>query len=88
MPEKPAGMPKAIAAILGDAFGKTDGLGKSEANVYLYDDYVLKVRPAGGWDTVDTRILRWLSSTWWTAATPSRSPSPSTTPTAPPNSAG
>ena len=53
-------MPESIAAILGDAAGKADGLGKSAAEVYLFDDYVLKVRPADGWDTVDTQILRWL----------------------------
>ena len=53
-------MPESIAAILGDAAGKADGLGKSAAEVYLFDDYVLKVRPADGWDTVDTRILRWM----------------------------
>ena len=53
-------MPEPIAAILGNAAGQADGLGKSAAEVYLFDDYVLKVRPADGWDTVDTQILRWM----------------------------
>ena len=61
MPEKTVRMPESIAGILGDASGQADRLGKSAADVFLYDDYVLKVRPAGGWDTVDTRILRWLA---------------------------
>ena len=61
MTGKPVRMPEKIAGILGDAFGQTDGLGKSGAEVILYDDYVLKVRPAGGWDTMDTQVLRWLA---------------------------
>ena len=61
MPEKPVRMPGTIAAVLGDASGQTDATGKSGAGVFLYDDYVLKVRPAGGWDTVDTQILRWMA---------------------------
>ena len=61
MPGKYARIPGTIAEILGDAAGQTDGLGKSAAEVFLYDDYVLKVRPADGWDTVDTQILRWLA---------------------------
>ena len=61
MTGKPVRMPEKIAGILGDAFGQTDGLGKSGAEVILYDDYVLKVRPAGGRDTMDTQVLRWLA---------------------------
>ena len=53
-------MPASVAAILGDRAGKADGLGKSAAQVFLFDDYVLKVRPENDWDTVDTQILRWL----------------------------
>ena len=53
-------MPASIAAILGNQSGKMDGLGKSGARVLLFDDYVLKIRPADDWDTVDTKILRWL----------------------------
>ena len=58
--EKTNQMPASIAAILGNQSGKTDGLGKSGARVLLFDDYVLKIRPADDWDTVDTKILRWL----------------------------
>ena len=54
-------IPDSIAAVLGDRTGKTDGLGRSAAQVFVFDDYVLKVRPEGGWDTVDTQILRWMS---------------------------
>lgn len=54
-------MPEAIRTVLGDSAGQADTLGKSAAEVYLFDDYVLKIRPADGWDTVDTQILRWLS---------------------------
>ena len=54
-------VPETIAAILGGAAGQADSLGKSNAEVYLFDDYVLKVRPAGSWDTADTQILRWLA---------------------------
>ena len=61
MNEENARMPESIAGILGNASGTTDDLGKSGARVFLYADYVLKVRPAGGWETVDTRILRWLA---------------------------
>ena len=54
-------MPASVAAVLGRRAGKTDGLGKSGARVLLYDDYVLKIRPAGGWDTADVQILQWLA---------------------------
>ncbi|MBQ6232543.1 MAG: aminoglycoside 3'-phosphotransferase [Clostridia bacterium] len=53
-------IPASMARILGGQAGKADGLGKSGAQVVLFDDYVLKVRPADGWDTVDTQILLWL----------------------------
>ena len=54
-------VPVSIASVLGSRTGKTDGLGKSGAQVLLYDDYVLKIRPAGGWDTEDVKILQWLA---------------------------
>ena len=54
-------MPASVAAVLGRRAGKTDGLGKSGARVLLYDDYVLKIRPADSWDTQDVRVLRWLA---------------------------
>ncbi len=54
-------IPAPIAAVLGGRTGNLDGLGKSQAQVVLFDDYVLKVRPAGDWDTADVRILEWLA---------------------------
>ena len=54
-------IPASVSAVLGDQAGKMDGLGKSRARVFLFDDYVLKVRPAGGWDTADVQILHWLA---------------------------
>ena len=54
-------IPAPIAAVLGGQTGKLDGLGKSRAQVVLFDDYVLKVRPADDWDTADVRILEWLA---------------------------
>ena len=54
-------IPASIAAVLGGQAGKTDGLGKSGAQVLLFDDYVLKVRPADSWDTLDVRILQWFA---------------------------
>lgn len=53
-------VPASIAAVLGSRTGKTDGLGKSGAQVLLFDDYVLKIRPVDDWDTADVRILQWL----------------------------
>jgi len=53
-------IPAAIAAVLGSRTGETDALGKSGAQVLLFDDYVLKIRPADSWDTADVQILRWL----------------------------
>jgi len=54
-------IPDSIAAILGRQAGRTDGLGKSGAQVLLFDDYVLKIRPANDRDTADVRILQWLA---------------------------
>ena len=54
-------VPASIAAILGNQTGKMDNLGKSMAQVFLFDDYVLKIRPEGGWDTEDVKILQWLT---------------------------
>ncbi len=54
-------MPASIAAVLGRQAGQMDNLGKSGAQVLLFDDYVLKIRPADGWDTIDVRILDWLA---------------------------
>ena len=41
-------MPASIAAVLGRQAGQMDGLGKSGAQVLLFDDYVRKLRPADG----------------------------------------
>ncbi len=54
-------IPDPIRAILGEQAGTTDGLGKSGAQVVIFEDYVLKIRPANDWDTADVRILRWLA---------------------------
>ena len=54
-------IPVSVACILGDRTGTMDGLGKSRAQVFLFDDYVLKIRPANAWDTADVQILQWLS---------------------------
>ena len=53
-------MPATVANILGNQTGKIDGLGKSRAQVFLFNDYVLKIRPADGWDTIDVKVLQWL----------------------------
>lgn len=54
-------IPASVAAVLGRQAGNTDGLGKSGAQVLLFDDYVLKIRPADSWDTLDVQILQWLA---------------------------
>ena len=36
-------IPASIAVLLGDETGKMDGLGKSRAQVLLFDEYVLKI---------------------------------------------
>ncbi|MBR6164457.1 MAG: aminoglycoside 3'-phosphotransferase [Clostridia bacterium] len=54
-------IPASIAAILGGQNGKMDELGKSRAHVLLFEDYVLKIRPAEDWDTADVQILQWLA---------------------------
>jgi len=61
MSERLTQIPGSIAGILGRQTGKLDGLGKSRAQVFLFEDYVLKIRPADGWDTADVKILRWLA---------------------------
>ena len=53
-------IPAAVAAVIDNRRGKLDGLGKSGAQVVLFEDYVLKIRPENDWDTEDTKILRWL----------------------------
>lgn len=54
-------IPASIASVLGNRAGKMDSLGKSKAQVFLFDDYVLKIRPADSWDTADVKILQWLA---------------------------
>ena len=54
-------LPPSIAALLGAAAYRRDEIGRSDARVYVFDDYVLKARPAGGWDTRDAQVLRWLT---------------------------
>ena len=52
--------PSSIAVLLGEAGFSRDGVGKSGAEVLVFDDYVLKVRPEGSYDTRDAAVLRWL----------------------------
>ena len=47
MSEKSDRMPESIAAILGDAAGQADGLGKSGADVYLFDEQWTRRSSAG-----------------------------------------
>ena len=54
-------MPASIAAVLGSQTGRMDDIGKSGAQVLVFDDYVLKIRPSDDWDTADVRILKWLA---------------------------
>ena len=54
-------VPASMTAVLGNQTGKMDGLGKSRAQVLLFDDYVLKIRPADDWNTIDVKILQWLA---------------------------
>ena len=54
-------IPPSIAALLPGACCRQETIGRSGACVYLFEDYVLKVRPADGKDTADTQVLRWLS---------------------------
>jgi len=54
-------IPASIAAALGNRSGNMDALGKSGAEVWLFDDYVLKIRSSDDWDTADVRILEWLA---------------------------
>ena len=54
-------IPDSIAAILGSRAGTVDELGRSRAQVVIFEDYVLKIRPENGWDTADTQVLRWLA---------------------------
>ena len=58
--EIPADMPAEIARRVGGRAGVVDGLGQSGARVVLYEDYVLKVRPADSRDCRDAHILEWL----------------------------
>lgn len=53
-------IPDSIARILGSRTGRLDGLGKSRAQVFLFEDYVLKIRSADDRDTADVKILQWL----------------------------
>ena len=53
--------PPSVARILGSSVYRPEETGKSGARVLVFDDYVLKIRPAGGPDTADTQVLRWLS---------------------------
>ena len=53
-------IPDAIAALVGDSPCCTDGMGKSSAQVLLYKDYVLKIRPDNDCAVTDVRMLQWL----------------------------
>ena len=53
--------PRSVAAVVKAAPYREEEIGKSGARVLVFEDYVLKIRPAGGRDTVDTDILRWLA---------------------------
>ena len=52
--------PSEIAAVLGDAVCQPDSTGKSRAQVLLFPDYVLKIRPADSWEVRDVDVLAWL----------------------------
>ncbi len=61
MPGNIGRMPEAVAALLGASPCRADRLGRSDAQVLLFEDHVLKIRPAGSGDTMDVQVLRWLS---------------------------
>ena len=52
--------PPSIATIVKTSAYKRENIGMSAASVLLFADYVLKIRPEGGMDTMDTEVLRWL----------------------------
>ncbi|MBQ8159931.1 MAG: aminoglycoside 3'-phosphotransferase [Clostridia bacterium] len=52
--------PESIEKIVGTAGYREDSLGKSDASVLLFEDYVLKVRPAGTPETMDVQAMTWL----------------------------
>ncbi len=54
-------LPDSIASALGSQAGKTDDLGKSGARVLLFDEAVLKIRPADDPDTADVKVLQWFA---------------------------
>ncbi len=53
--------PPAVAARLGTASYRQEQIGRSDASVLVSDDYVLKIRPEGSRDTIDTQVIRWLT---------------------------
>ena len=54
-------LPQPIASVIGSEIFRPENTGMSGAQVYLFDEYVLKVRPADSGETADVQALRWLS---------------------------
>lgn len=52
--------PPSISAIIGSEAYHQENTGMSAADVLIFENYVLKIRPEGGADTMDTEILRWM----------------------------
>ncbi len=53
-------MPDAIAAMVGQAEGIANEIGKSQAVVRMYPDHVLKIRPESRAAVLEVSILKWL----------------------------
>ena len=53
-------MPDSISKIVGGLDYSREDIGMSGASVLMFEDYVLKIRPEGGFDTADTEVLRFL----------------------------
>ena len=52
--------PPSVSAVVGMAEYRQEHVGMSAAKVLLFEDYVLKIRPEGGPDTGDVKVLQWL----------------------------
>lgn len=54
-------LPDKIASLLGNKFGIQDNIGMSGANVFLFDDMVLKVQPNSEESNTEVEMMRWLT---------------------------
>ena len=54
-------LPDKIASLLGNKFGIQDNIGMSGANVFLFDDMVLKVQPNSVESNTEIEMMRWLT---------------------------